>query len=486
LIRIFFNKISFVSSDLLEITLDWSESAYDLSSIRAFNVSISKVDLQRNESVFGFGTEIKATNEKKIQIERKLDNVLQDGIYFIESLSWNTGNEHKIIFCQRDFELKLFVVQDFNAQKRTEKEIEENAKLILIKRKQYREFNFITEKSKLVINKQEFRILIFCSDCLIHSIQELKGITIFPILETVNYSNLKDPVNNFLKKHYGFTFRDSAEVEEKFKNVNHLFCIEFFKIVAIDSNDGVHFCINESENIFSILGFKQGRRPHAFAYVVINLKNDEKVWSFKLPYYKGNLVSGFSRTGLTRDIDELQSSIKKNPTMKFLLDNYAFVQNENNLDIQCLRLWSILEFIANSKIKNDINLLDSEMNLLKDKNSNILNTNEIQGKVYKLIYDSNLKQHTISFSSEQIIFETNYKMKDVKATKIISLWEFVNAVYLIRNKVAHIGKFDLIKYKERSGKFIIPVNYYFHCINFLDSIAKHIIATEFKKAITEE
>ncbi len=488
IIRLVIDKVSYYNKDEIKITLNLSHPEIEKENLTNININIYELGEKRNEFKFGFGSE-PIVEKNEVTITQKLSDTFKNGIYFIRHIKFIYGNPEnndykEISLLPKDnFELKFFHISHELNKRLTQYEIETRIEQISNERSIYRNKVLVSPSLLNSTSAKSFKVLIFGIGCLIHNSQELNGYTIYPVRNGINYSNLNNPVNDFLSKHLNITLPFNEKIDGEFRKSTPLFVIDYSTVKAKDYKDALAFCGAHSERIFSILGYKKGQRPSVFAYVIKEHHTNNLFYNFHFPGYRGNLINGFSPSAIANDIDKLSPILNNSPWLKLIFDSYVFALNEINVDIKYFRLWAILELIAKKEIiTNDIEIVDAENNYIQNSGNNIT-TKYAVGKVYQYIYQCNFTQATcsssISGSEYSVMFEMSTKMKCSHDTVKVTLWELINALYAIRNSTAHTGYFDIKTAEQGNWKDKLAAKYYKLGFNMflsqLESLVKNVI-----------
>ncbi len=496
LVELNLNKISFHNTDIIDITLDIKDYTLETKNLTNININIYELGEKRNEFVFGFASEPKIKDDK-LYISQKLSNSLKDGIYLIRHIKliyedkMNNNHYTKSLLPKDDFELKFFhITEKKENQSISKDEIKQRIEKISVSRNAYRNKVILTTKASDHKDVNSYQVLIFAIGCLLHTVQELHGFTIYPLSDRLDYSHMHNPVNEYISKKFGFSLPYNEKINIKFKNSTPLFVIDYPKVVAKDLNDAIQYCDELSDTIFSILAYDKGQRPNMFSFVVRNTETGEYSYDFQFPGYKGNLISDFSPSATANKIDNFSPILNSNPWVKFIFDSYSYAINERNIDLKYFRLWAILELIAKNEIISDSQeIVDAKNNPIQYISGEIVKTKNTLAKVYHLVYNSDLTQATTSSSIPNskyyIVFESNQTIAIPDGAEKISLWKSLNAMYAIRNATAHQGKFIIEDAKKGTWRDKLASKYYIigHSVllNELERIVKHMIKLQIDK-----
>lgn len=492
-VNVFIDKISYHNRDDIEITLNINNTELIKSNLNNVNIDISEFSEKRNEHKYGFGA-IPIIQNNHIRIIQKLSDSLINGIYFISHIKFiysrpDLPDYQEISFKPKEnFELIFFHINHLINNSLTDKEISSRIHDMLKLREDYRNKTIISSSALDNSNTKEFKVLVFGVGCLLHTIQELNGYTIYPLNKGLDYSNLNNAVNHFLNEKFNFQIPLNPKIDEAFQKSTPLFVIDYHRVKALDEKDALMHCNVLSQTIFSILGLKKGQRPNIFATVVIDKIGLNYLYHFQFPGYGGNLVSEFSPTATANLIDKIFPLLSSNPWLKLIIDNHAFALNEDNIDLKYFRFWAVLELIAKKEIKNDnLNLLLANKQHIVDEKRNDLKTNTAFRKVYYYIYNCNFQKFISSCQVPGLEFSYMFEMNEYEeseaSTEKITLWEALNAIYAIRNAAAHQGKFIIEVAQKGNWKDQLAAKYYALPFNLLLSHLETLVNNVIEKQI---
>lgn len=444
---------SYSENDVLSLRIDFSSNLELLKKFDNININITRIDKQRNYFVLGFGSKPDVSSTV-LEISQPIPDEWIDGLYLVGEIKLIKSDQPQTqvrITSNQDVPTLFFWYSRDSATKLTEAQLAE--KINQLNRQRGEFINTVLTTSKIAeaastAKAANFRVLIFGVGCLVHSQQLMEGYTLHPLGRGYEYSHMIDAVNSFLEPNYGIKLARNERIGQTFGASTPLFVIEFRNIKALDHNDAGQYCTSFSEDIFTILAYEKGQRPNQFASVIINTATNEILQAFHFPGYRGNLVSDFNASSTADTIERVLPKINSSPWIDLLMKTYADAQSEQNPNYACFKFWSILEMVAKKEIiSNTDELTYPDGNKIYDLDGKVVKTKYALGKVYKHVLDSCIPPSFMSFQNEtKLIFETHEdatKNPNTDAnTKVIKLWEFLCALYEIRNSTAHSGKFD--------------------------------------------
>lgn len=496
IIKQILEKTSFLNTDILNIEFDFSDYDLATTNLTNINVNIYSLGIKRNDFVYGFGSNPNI-HQNTFKISQKLSTSLKPGIYFIRHIKMIYGipGEEKYseisLLPKDNFELKFFYVSEDENDILTDKGIDQRIEEITAQRQQYRNKIYTTNNAHLLSKAQYFQVQIFAIGCLLQNVQELEGITIYPLPDGLSYENMNEIVNKHLLKMTRCALPYNEKIDSDYKRSTPMFVIDFLQVNAIDFDDALRYCVNKSEAIFSILAFDKGQRPKLFSHVVIDQATGVCSYGFQFPGYSGNLISDFSPTSTANQIDTIQPLLNSDHWFRFLFESFSNAINETNIDIKYFRLWAILELIAKKEVsQSTIKLVNAKNEIMKYQSGDSITTKPTLGKVYYLIFTSGYTQTTASSAipgrEYHIVFEVNKYQEIPKDGEKLTLWETLNALYAIRNATAHEGEFIVNKMKKGDWREKLAAKYYSKyndlLLSQLENMVKHLIRSKIKES----
>lgn len=484
-------KTTFTPGGIIKFTLDFSNSPKELLDANNINIDFFKVDVERNNFAFGFG-ETPNFENLKLNIEKQLPENFREGLYLISGLRFIFGeNGDKVLPIDITNPINLFfwVSQTESISK---EELADKISELELKRHNYLHKEIQTLGVQEGKQGQQFKVLIFGVGCLLHSRQLMDGYIIYPLGHGYSYDHMLDSVNNFTEKLYNFHLSKSESIEMAFSSSTPLFAIDFQNILAFSHDDAVNHCSKFAENIFTILAYDRGQRPHSFATLVVDIKTNEIRQAFHFPGYRGNYISDFNPSSTANTVQRLLPKIESSPWVDLIMRIYADAKTENNLNYALLKYWQILEMIAKKYVTdNNATISKPGGSPIVDSNGQPITTKFALGKVYKYTFDSKIPS---SFSQSEedgkLCFETFKKISDNpnfdSDTKVVSLWETLSSLYEIRNATAHSGEFNIDvamvgSDKARKAAELLSLKYG-EFVSHVQSMLMLIVAKEINRA----
>ncbi len=448
---ILLNKTTYLAGDEINIQIDFSDSPASLENVSNINIDIFRVDIERNNFVFGFGTSPTTENNIAI-ISQRIPINFQVGLYVLSGVRLIYGEDGHEISNVRvdDPQKRFFWLSDDEMLVLDDSDLHKKVSELENARNRYVNSEIRTNAAATGrAQYEQFKVVIFGVGCLLHAPQLMEGYVLHPLGQGYSYDHLREAVNIFLSGTYGIALEKVDSIASSFASSTPLFAVEFNNIQAVDHLDAGTHCEHLAENIFTILAYDRGQRPRSFATVMLSNKSGQAWQGFHFPGYKGNLISDFNPASTANTLQRLLPKIESSPWIDLILRIYADAKSELNRDYACLKFWQILEMVAKKHV------LDNSIEIVKPDGANIMgakgnkiNTKRALGKVYKYLFD---KEGGSAFchigEDKKIIFESSNDARNNpnfdQNTKVVSLWETLSALYEIRNATAHSGKFDI-------------------------------------------
>ncbi|WP_340121439.1 hypothetical protein [Methylobacter svalbardensis] len=445
---ILLNKATYFVGDEIDIQIDFSDAPGLLENVSNIQIDIFRVDIERNNFVFGFGATAPTENIIAI-ISQKLPATFQTGLYVVSGIRLIYGEDGQEIRNIRvdDPRNRFFWLSDDEIL--DEADLHKKVSELENERNRYVNAEIRTNAATGRAHCEQFKVVIFGVGCLLHAPQLMEGYVLHPLGQGYSYDHMLEAVNTFMHGAYGIALEKVDSIASSFSSSTPLFAVEFNNIQAVDHLDAGAHCAHFAENIFTILAYDRGQRPRSFASVMINLQS-EKIWQgFHFPGYKGNLVSDFNPASTANTLQRLLPKIESSPWVDLILRIYADAKTENNRDYACLKFWQILEMVAKKRVlDNSIEIAKPDGAPIMDANGKIISTRYALGKVYKYLFDREGGSTVFHIGeNDKVIFEASEDARNNpnfdQNTKVVSLWETLSALYEIRNATAHSGKFDI-------------------------------------------
>lgn len=285
---------------------------------------------------------------------------------------------------------------------------------------------------------------VLCHGAVLHTRQDLKGISLVPYGNGLDYSPLLQSASEFTNMAWGFAVAHDPRIADDYGRQTSTCAIFFHEVRAANAADALKYVAAQAEDVITIIGLDRGFKPVPFATFVYDGANYHG--HFYYGRYTGNLLAPFSPGQVGQTIETHLPRMRKSPRARLLLETYAEATAERDYAFRHLRYWALLELLAKDAIpSNTDNIYDAHGHMIVDAQSQPIKTRGAAAKVYKYIFDGGTGATSSGYSegSEQktVHIEAQNPSQPNAGDEVLSLWEVVGALYEIRNQVAHSGTF---------------------------------------------
>ncbi|WP_321853191.1 hypothetical protein [Paraburkholderia tropica] len=440
------DKPSYVPGEAftLQIFADSNSPAFSDSSNVSFNAELVK--RERNHFGFGFGT-TPLIRDGAVTVSQKIPINAQEGVYLINGITLNEFNDgsHQIK-CIRHTPI-FFVIRNQDDRDIDDRELAQIVRDLELRRTEYMRAEIRTSNA----NSNEgvaCRVLVFGVGCLLHSRQQMEGISITPLKRGFSHQRLHDIVDTTLTELGIGTLKFDPVIEAQYESATPTFLIDYGHVVGKDPSDALLYCQKHSELIFVLLGLNRGHKPRAFYSVAIDtLTGNASTDSFRSPHYRGNYLADFDAGMSAALIESAIPKLEANPFLRLIVRSFAEATAEVDPNIALLRSWTVLELLSGRSVTRDIPIFDASGTAILNKRGNPKTTSAAEGRVYQYIMDNNPAPWVMSDTVDgvQRTFLLGSESDNPNATPgsiHVSVWDVVRAAYAIRNCVAHEGYFS--------------------------------------------
>ncbi len=448
------DKSSYLAGDTLEFSLSLASGEVKIGQIANISINIFRAGIARDQLALGFGSAPRLRGDA-LSVVQKLPDNLPTGLHRIDYAILN-GNGGTVSAKQHvvRFDSVWFEIRDPKDNARDAQQLIRAVEHLSQQRQAYAESEILTASAQSASdNSVPYRVIIFGVGCLVHNRQQMPGYSIAPINRGLSHCYLNEIVDSTLRQlRYGPVDFDAA-TEQAHQQGTPTFFIEFVRVLAIGWQDALDHCVCHAELIFELLGLDRGQKPREFFRMAVNMVTGQRHFTFLTPWYRGNLVSDFNPTSTADFIETAVPNLQSNPFLRLLLRSYAEATSESDWGIQALRYWTVLELLAERKIKDDLTIKHPDGTDILTAKGKQMTTKNKAARVYQFIFSAGC--HTCSGSANNGGKTIAYRIggqappaNDPDGTEFIPLWDAVQAAYAIRNSVAHEGLFSLDKRPE--------------------------------------
>lgn len=442
---IYLNKYVFNNTDTLEIILNNAI----IGNFTSIQIEIIKVG-QLNNS-------FKLSTQKEVNTNVVFDiglNSFENGYYEVKKVIYSNAHDNtkQILLSEENYDRLIFQVTDNQNLSSSKMDVLHRLKILetITNELFYRPIKLTNN-----VNNKQYSAFIFIENLLIKTYMKIDKFEIIPIDKKLSLNHYNKYVEDFLNEKFSLVLKSGLT---NFSTTP--VCVIHFPAISSDDPEKIkNYCLEKMELIIQLLSLTRESGGKFFNLILLE-KNTNRVLSYGVQNsYKGNLLGGIISGENPEKLASYYEKLKDNPILSFLVHLYKEAKNEYSRDFQYLRLWQILETLAESKnySKKD-DLFDMDMNPIMNNDST--------------------KQMKIS-GSTAIVYNL------IKILKTVT-WEDVNIWFAFRNAVGHYGsisyytELDREYLKNYASKAIqdMEKSGYDNYIMKLDQTTKNILIKE--------
>lgn len=263
----------------------------------------------------------------------------------------------------------------------------------------------------------EFCVFVFVKDVLIGIPIRSNNFELVPTQSGLDSKDAMDFVNRFLYEktltRRQFVYNDECAMQSR--QSNPVCVVHFPIIVASTMEDARDYCVEQTNELLLALSLYRDSGGIVFNIVVYSHVLRDSVMFSVSQQYIGNMLTGPLSGESAEVLETYLGGLNCDPINKFLVGLYREARRDRSHDFRYLRVWQILEIMADScNYNSNSDLLDYEGNVMMDDRSRPRKCKKYVNAVFSLFRDSGI-------GSTQ---ET---------------WKKVNVWYAFRSAVAHFG-----------------------------------------------
>ena len=327
-------------------------------------------------------------------------------------------------------------------------------------------------------NDDYFTAAVLVSGLLIHNPQHCEGYSLIPFGNGLGLETFMNAANEYVST-FGAKFETNPEMVREIGNANPLLAIFFHRVFGATEDRVKAEILERAREITSAIAFDRGHVPRPFA--IITSKVGVSNLGFFYDPFHGNMLAPFSSSEIGEVVERLTTKMARSPFAKLLIELVNQANAERDAGFKYFRLWAIVELLA----KRAVN--DSTLNIHRPDGSIILRTN---GKpyitqnalacVYKYLFDSGAMTtrgtHQTIQGQCSLLIEGSEPAAFGPDDRSVSLWNFLGAVYAVRNAIAHEGRFV----PDRTRELDHPIGL---ASNLIEYPIPHFLLHEFKQRV---
>ena len=443
------SQVSYLPGEnfILRVQLDAPISC--ISDITNVSIDLHRVDAQRNQCVFGFGTTPDIVGMHLV-VTQKLPAGISPGLHLVAGASLCWGEDGARIQ-KISFDPIFFLIREPDALPAAPPDVAAAVENMQNARRAYAHKTIVTPAASktAATAPTAYRVLIFGIGCLLDAPQQLEGFTLTPLGRGLSYASLHDIVNQRLDA-YQLHIPFDPQLNGQYEHATPTFVLEYWRVIAADASDALQHCRTHANLVFDLLGLARGQTPQAFCCLAIDHASAQIAHYFSVPWYRGNLLSAFNPATTANLIEHATPRLQHDPFLRMLVRAYAQATADEDENVTLLRCWSVLELLADRAIKEGQPSFHLDGQPILHRNGKQANTGSKSARVYELTRQSGIGYPSISYGYRLADgAETRLLMGGdethpgyTPGTRIIPLWDFIRAAYAIRNCIAHEGYYS--------------------------------------------
>jgi len=262
-----------------------------------------------------------------------------------------------------------------------------------------------------------FAVFVFVRDLLVGTRIRFSNFELLPTnsgLESIDTFNF---VNEFVMNNTATNacFEYTADARLASVQANPVCVVHFPNIEAESEDQARHYCVSKTNSLLLALALVRDAGGSVFDVVMFGYDSNQATKFAITDSYTGNLLTGSFAGENAETLHKYLFCLEVDSLEAFLAQLFRQARREKHVDFQYVRLWQILEILAEGECYDPKdNLIDFEGNFIyNDDGTHRLQKGSINC-VYALLRDS--------------------KIGSSKST-----WEKVNMWFAIRSAVAHFG-----------------------------------------------
>lgn len=446
-------KASYLAGEEVRLQLRCSlRSRARFSLVTNISVDIHKIEIARNQFVFGFGAKPLGDGDS-LEACQALTRDFSPGLYLIAgvTLCWEAmaGQQTQE---RVGFNPICFAVRSILEPPLVEQQVIAAVNDLMTARRSYVEHEIQTDQVRQSnVGGKQFVVHVFGAGCLIHAHQQLQGFSISPLNMGLSHKHMLEIVNSSLVRMDIDELPFSAEFEEQFQRATPAVLVSYDTVLAIDHDDAIRHCSAHTAQIFSLLGLDRGQKPREFACFASEYGTTQRWHYFHQPWYRGNLVSDFNPVSVANLIERCLPRLQTQPFLRLLVNTFAEATSEEDQGFALLRYWAVMELIADHYVlRRDVPIQYTDGTPILKSSGKPETTGAAVARVYQFILETGAFVETISYSlngvqMQCIIGGDAAQPGYTPQTELLPLWDMVKATYAVRNAIAHEGQFNLDK-----------------------------------------
>jgi hypothetical protein len=382
-------------------------------------VEVFTAGVANPSNVLGFGTvpQHPADGQLVVDIDTQHLRVgaYEIGVVRLHSPTASTAPPQLDFVSGRDFPRQVFEVREPADSPRTPEQL--LTRVVQLEQEHTRRFTAVVDvREDRSSPGEEFAGLVFVRDILVGVGMRFDHFEIVPTNTGLDTEDAVRFVNAFLQERTvtGVAFEYDLTTRENARRTNPVCVLHFPAVLAKDVEAARDHCAEWANVLLLALALSRDAGGVVFEIVLVSRKNGQAVKYGIASPYVGNLLTGGLSGENFESVRTYLSGLTASDTNRFLVSLYREARRERSRDFQYVRLWQILETMAEGRNYDASAVLcDHAGNPMTDNGQVRL----LKGSVNTVF---NL------FREEQV--------GDTE-----TIWKHVNIWFAFRNAVAHHG-----------------------------------------------
>lgn len=407
-----------VKGDTLELTLQHEQGAeYAQLQVEVFDCGVPNPSPK-----LSFGTTPRSTTTGEVSVEIETRH-LDTGVYEVRLVRLHEAGEENEkqqidLVGGKDFPRTFFeVVSSSNDARSLEAILEEvNQREQEIERCFLEPIDIRTDTST---PGALYTAFVFIKDVLVGTQVRLSQFELIPTNDGLGARDSHDFVNWFLRQRTStrVAFEYGGQLEAQSRRANPV-CVVHFPAIASNSIEGARdYCINKSNALLLALALSRDASGSVFDTVLIDRTTGQSTKYTTPPSYVGNLLTGHLAGESADSLGAYIAGLSTDSMSAFLVDLYKQARRERDPRYQYVRLWQLLELLADQEDFDPSEpLTNYEGEVMEENGSPRLSRGSVH-TVFRLLKEARIG------STEQT-------------------WKDVNVWFAFRSAIAHYGALE--------------------------------------------
>lgn len=268
-----------------------------------------------------------------------------------------------------------------------------------------------------VRDDEVYAIFMFVKNILIGTRIRMESMELVPTNSGLTRHDENSFVNEFLKNNTSTNvrFEVTKEIDSQERASNPVCLVHFPAILAASKEEAFEYCRNVVETLLLALALSRESAGEIFECVIYSHDTGRSDKLILSNGYKGNLLTGVLAGESPEILGGYLKGLTNDSMGRFLADLYKAAWREVDPRYMYIRLWQILELMADQRgfDSKDV-LVDYDGNVIFDEEGRVRYSVGAVNTVYRLLKEASWGQ------SEQT-------------------WRFVNVWFSFRSAIAHYG-----------------------------------------------